>query len=244
MEILKEDEENAYKVKFVRSSGDSFEYDITKPSQSASDSVLSKKDLRTILPSGSDWSPLDWDSFFVLPLSKGDSEWIAVGHEVIRSHSSRGAYPELKALVYSDIKKAYEKVTSIYKKILKTENRKPKEIVGSKFIETMSFRPKAPHGIGLDILLEAIKRVNKHTHERLLVRTCILSKYHLKSIVNKSHWYNIYEYNSYKEKNKLTIEYDTYLMWCPKEVLRSLKVKEKKAVKNKLNARLVQSRRG
>lgn len=240
MEVSGEDKNYAYTVHFRRSSEDSFKYDVTKPSQPVSDTILSKKDLRVILPSGSDWRPSGWHSFFVLPLSKGNSQWTAVGHEVIRSHSSRGAYPELKALVYKDTKRVHRKIKYILKNLSKKESRKSKKILRAGFIDNISADLEAPYGLSMDILKEFLDRLNKYPRKRLLVRTCILSEYHLNILDSVDTWsFSVSDFFAETKENRLSIEYDTYLMWCPEDVYISFGKKEKTMIDERLNAIVV-----
>ena len=69
------------------------------PVITVSSNSLTTSDAMSIVPTGSYWSYfVGWRDIFEIPISSGDSNWLAFGVETTLTHETRGAFLYLKAL--------------------------------------------------------------------------------------------------------------------------------------------------
>ena len=90
----------SYRLRFTRDSTDSFVVKLDPVGEIPPGTELTKSLVLPLLPQGSRWEKsLGWWSVVGLPLATQGGVWYCVGIERVRHHETRGAFPELDAII-------------------------------------------------------------------------------------------------------------------------------------------------
>jgi hypothetical protein len=89
-----------HQISFERDSDDN--YVIQVENRVHGEPVLSREDVLPLIPKGSQWSPAcGWRSFFGRVATLRERPFLALGGQRVVRHASRGAYPVLRAALFS-----------------------------------------------------------------------------------------------------------------------------------------------
>ncbi|MCS4097453.1 hypothetical protein [Salinibacter ruber] len=209
-----------YRVSFTRSKSDSFEFEFTELGTRDFSESLVKNDIRDILPRGSEWGCPGWVSHFIVPLSIRDMQWTAVGKELIKSHPERGAFPELTALVYEDADKAYKEIRSV----ILNDNNDEYENIESTYIRKGFLRFESSTQDDFRkyeiSLLHRADDLRRRMGKRILLRTCVLSKYHIDQV--QKNFVSKIASTLFGHRSSSSLDHDRYIMGCPEKAYDSL----------------------